>query len=102
MKIFALILTGLNSTVILKLTIIMHEYIGERNVLKRYMYVMYDGNKTMKMFATVKSWWVTSKYLIKAAREDVAWVKSISAAKRRFTFTEYNLNDVKQSQTVCK
>lgn len=56
MKIFALILTGLHSTVILKLTIIMSEYIGERNVLKRYKYMMYDGNKTMKMFATIKSW----------------------------------------------
>ena len=98
----ALILTGLHPTVILKLTIIMCEYIGERNVLKRYKYMMYNGNKTMKMFATVKSWWVTSKYLIKAANEDVAWVKSISAAKRRFTFIEYNLNDVNQFQTVCK
>ena len=53
---FALILTGLHSTVILKLTIIMCEYIGERNVLKRYKYMMYNGNKTMKMFATIKSW----------------------------------------------
>lgn len=95
MKIFVLIFIGFNFIVILKFIIIMYEYIGERNVLKRYMYMMYDGNKIMKMFVIVKSWWVIFKYLIKVVREDVVWVKFIFVVKRRFIFIEYNLNDIK-------